>query len=67
MYYYLVEPQRIHDGEVFLERLANLTTDLGIAGEMVVPSPAKPIAQLIDIGLTKGYTTLVCVGSDHFI
>ncbi|MBI4175307.1 hypothetical protein HY523_01680 [Candidatus Berkelbacteria bacterium] len=67
MYYYLVEPQRQRSGEIFLERLASLTTDLGIAGEIVVPSPVKPIDQLIDIGLTKGYTTLVVVGTDRFL
>lgn len=67
MYYYLIEQMKEREGNAFREKLANLTTDYGIAGEMVMLSPVKPIEMLIEIGVNKGYTTLVAVGSDKHI
>lgn len=67
MYYYILETLKERAGQRFRERLTDQTTDVGIAGEMVVVSPLKPIDDLVEIGLKKGYNTVVAVGSDAHI
>lgn len=66
MYYYILEPQKEKTSR-FAERLGDQLTDLGIAGEMVTVSALKTIDDLLGIGITKGYATLVAVGSDRHI
>lgn len=68
MYYYILEqPRGGAQSSKFRERLADLATDYGIAGEMVTQSALKSIDELIELGVTKGYTTVVAVGSDQHI
>lgn len=67
MYYYVAELDRAATGRRFNERLADLLTDTGIAGEMVTQSALKTTDDLLKIGLQKGYSTVVAVGSDHHI
>ena len=67
MYYYILEAQPPRSSQRFRERLTDLATDVGIAGEMVVQSALKTVSDLIDVGVKKGYTTIVAVGSDAHI
>ena len=67
MYYYVLEGQSARKGQRFRERLTDLATDVGIAGEMVVQSSLKSVSDLLDVGIRKGYTTMVAVGSDAHI
>lgn len=67
MYYYVVEQDRASSGRRFHERLADQLTDAGIAGEMVTQSALKTTDDLLKIGLQKGYSTVVAVGSDRHV
>lgn len=67
MYYYVLEQLAPRPAQRFRERLTDLATDLGIAGEMVMTSSLKSTDDLIDVGVRKGYTTMVAVGSDGHI
>lgn len=67
MYYYILEQTLEQKNKRFRERLTDWTTDLGIAGEMVTVSSLKSIDELLAIGLRKGYTTIVAVGSDGHV
>lgn len=67
MYYYILEQPRGRTRPLSGERLTDLCTDYGIAGEMVTVSPLKTIDELLEIGCKKGYTTMVAVGSDGHI
>lgn len=63
MYYYIFDPPQ---GAKEYERVAQvkeLLSSLGIAGEMVSPSPGKSISQLVDLAITKRYSTVIAVGS----
>ena len=66
MYYYIFEPIKNRYDRAFQERLKRTINTLGIAGETVVPTPARTIDELVEIGLTKGYSTIVGAGSDLF-
>lgn len=66
MYYYIFEPVKNRHDRSFQERLKRIINTLGIAGETVVPTPARTIDELVEIGLTKGYSTIVGAGSDLF-
>ena len=67
MYYYVLEQQPARTAQRFREHLTDLATDQGIAGEMVTQSSLKGVSELIDLGIKKGYTTIVAVGSDAHI
>ena len=63
MYYYIVEPPR---GKLVSrnEKIKDILGDLGIAGETVSPSAARTIEELTHLGVIKGYSTIVAVGSE---
>lgn len=67
MYYYLLEQSPRLALPRFRDQLIDMLTDQGIAGEMVTQSSLKTIDELLDIGVRKGYTTIVAVGSDGHI
>jgi diacylglycerol kinase family enzyme len=67
MYYYVLEQQPARAMQRFREQLTDLATDQGIAGEMVTQSSLKGVEDLIELGVKKGYTTIVAVGSDRHI
>lgn len=67
MYYYLLEQRPSERLKRTNDRLSDQLTDTGIAGEMVSQSALKTIPDLLDIGLEKGYSTIVAVGSDRHI
>lgn len=67
MYYYIFEPVKQSYQRKLQEKVKRLVLNLGISGEIVSSSPARTINDLVDIALTKGFTTVVCVGNDLFI
>jgi diacylglycerol kinase family enzyme len=67
MYYYILESPANRAVRTQYQRLRDLLTNLGIGGEMVVASPARTPAELTEIGLEKGYSTIVAVGADGHI
>lgn len=65
MYYYIMETagKKISDQEKIKDILGNL----GIAGETVSPSPARTIEELASLGIVKGYSTIVAIGSEKIV
>jgi len=66
MYYYIMEPAG-KKNSVWQEKVKDILGDLGIAGETVVPSSARTIEELTTLGLVKGYSTIVAVGSEKIV
>lgn len=66
MYYYIMEPAGRKE-LVWQERVKSILGDLGIAGETVTPSPARTIEELAALGVVKGYSTIVAVGSENIV
>ena len=54
-------------GLLWQEKIKNTLGDLGIAGETVVPTPARTIEELTNLGIIKGYSTIVAVGSEKLV
>ncbi|OGD60853.1 hypothetical protein A3A71_02995 [Candidatus Berkelbacteria bacterium RIFCSPLOWO2_01_FULL_50_28] len=67
MYYYILESPDSRGVRQTYQRLRDILTNLGIAGEMVASSPARTPEELAAMGLEKSYSTIVAVGGDHFI
>jgi len=66
MYYYIMEPAG-GKAVAWQERVKTILGDLGIAGETVTPSPARTIEELASLGVVKGYSTIVAVGSEKLV
>jgi len=49
------------------EKIKDILGDLGIAGETVSPTPARTIEELASLGIMKGYSTIVAVGSEKVV
>jgi diacylglycerol kinase family enzyme len=67
MYYYIFEPPR--EPKEY-ERTANIKeylSKLGIAGEMVSPTPGKTVEDLIGQAVRKRYSTIIAVGGIEFV
>jgi diacylglycerol kinase family enzyme len=67
MYYYIFEPPQ---GPKEFERTAQIKSylsELGIAGEMAAPQPGKTVEDLVQVALSKRYSTVVAVGGMEFI
>ncbi|HSX42341.1 MAG TPA: diacylglycerol kinase family protein [Candidatus Saccharimonadales bacterium] len=67
MYYYVLESPSTRGVRQNYQRLRDILTHLGIAGEIVTSSPARTPAEQAYIGTTKGYSTIVAVGGDAHI
>lgn len=67
MYYYIMEPPASRAVRQTYQKLRDLLTNLGIAGEMMAASPARTPEELAMMGLEKGYGTIVAVGGDTFV
>jgi diacylglycerol kinase family enzyme len=67
MYYYVLESPSSRGVRQNYQRLRDVLTHLGIAGEIVTSSPARSPAEQAYIGTTKGYSTIVAVGGDAHI
>jgi len=67
MYYYVFEqPKTSADRKAHTKVRENLE-DLGIVGEITNASPARSAEELTDMGLRKGASTIIAVGSDRHI
>lgn len=66
MYFYIFENSKANREKKIQEKAKQIIAELGISGENVTPNPARSIDELIDIGLTKGFSTFVGIGSDIF-
>lgn len=66
MYYYIIEPSY---GKSInrQEKIKDILGNLGIAGETVSPSAARTIEELTHLGVVKGYSTIVAVGSETLV
>lgn len=67
MYYYLFEPTNQSSIKRWQARLKEKLINGGIGGEFISPSPARTIDELMLMGLDKGYSTTVAIGSDLFV
>jgi diacylglycerol kinase family enzyme len=67
MYYYILESPSNRAIRQTYQRLRDILTNLGIAGEMVASSPARAPEELAAMGIEKGYSTIVAVGGDYHI
>lgn len=67
MYYYIFEQAQNTNQKRLSKKIKELCGDTGIAGETVSPSPARTIDELAAIGTSKGYSTVVAVGTDIFL
>jgi hypothetical protein len=67
MYYYILESPQNRAIRQSYQKLRDILTHLGIAGEIVAASPARTPLELADMGVNKGYSTIVAVGGDQHI
>ncbi len=67
MYYYVLESPSSRAIRQTYQKLRDILTNLGIAGEMVTASPARTPTELTQMGVSKGYSTIVAVGGDDHI
>lgn len=65
MYYYIFESAKSSKTRSLYEKIRSYIVEYGIGGEIAVASPARTAEELTQMGLEKGYTTFVAVGSDH--
>ncbi len=64
MYYYVIEPGKGAAFRSRIEKIKMILVDFGISGEIVTASPARTSRELVEIGLAKGYSTIVAVGDE---
>lgn len=67
MYYYLMEQPKTKYMIRTQEIIRDTLRDFGITGETVTVSPARTTEELVEMGLSKKYSTIVAVGSDKHI
>lgn len=66
MYYYIFDIKRCKK-RAFIESIKSTILELGISGEYNYISPAQSAEELVEIGLRRGYSTIVAVGSDDLV
>lgn len=66
MYYYIFDIKRCKK-RVFIEAVKNTLSELGITGEYNYILPTQSAEQLAEMGLKRGYSTIIAVGSDDII
>lgn len=64
MYYYIFDIKKCKKRSQ-VENIKNYLSDLGISGEYTYPSGAQTVKELVDLGLSKQYTTIVAIGGDE--
>jgi hypothetical protein len=67
MYYYILEQQKNKAQESLVNKIIATIEDLQIMGEAVKSNPVQKPDELAEIGLSKGYNTVVAIGSDSII
>lgn len=64
MYYYIFDIKKCKKRSQ-VENIKNYLGILGISGEFTYPSAAQSVKELVDLGLSKQYTTIVAIGDDE--
>jgi diacylglycerol kinase family enzyme len=64
MYYYIVEPLTTQAEKRKIEEIKAILSQLGIAGEFAVASPARTVEEHMQLAIKKGFSTVVGIGSD---
>jgi hypothetical protein len=67
MYYYIAESVTTQAERRRLDDIKALLSQLGIAGEFAVASPSRSIEDHLELAFSKGFTTIVGIGSDALI
>lgn len=67
MYYYVLEQVHSSTDRKLHEKIKFLLSDLGISGDFCTASPARSAEELVDMGLRRGVSTIVAVGSERHI
>ena len=66
MYYYIFDVKRCKK-RATIETIKSALLELGISGEYNYISNAQTAEQLVDLGLARGYSTIVGIGGDDLI
>lgn len=64
MYYYIFDIKKCKKRSQ-VESIKEYLGTLGISGEFTYPSAAQSVEELVYLGLSKQYTTIVAIGSDE--
>ena len=64
MYYYIAEPITTKAEKKKIEDIQSILSQLGIAGEFAIASPARSVEENLELAFKKGFTTIVGIGSD---
>jgi hypothetical protein len=63
MYYYIFDIKKCKKRSQ-VENIKEYLSTLGISGEFTYPSAAQSVEELVHLGLSKQYTTIVAIGGD---
>ena len=66
MYYYIFDIKKCKK-RTFIEAIKNTLSELGISGEYNYILPSQSAEELVEVGLKRGYSTIIAVGSDDLI
>lgn len=64
MYYYIFDVKKCKK-RAQIEEIKNHLSVLGISGEYVYPTSAQTVEELVDLGISKKYNTIVGIGDDE--
>ncbi len=64
MYYYIFDLKKCRKNSQVAD-IKNYLAGLGISGEFTYPSAAATVEELVDLGLSKKYNTIVGIGGDE--
>lgn len=64
MYYYIFDIKRFKKNSA-IQEIRNYLSVLGISGEFTYPSAAYTTEELVQLGLSKKYNTIVVIGGDE--
>ncbi len=64
MYYYIFDLKKCRKHSQVAD-IKNYLSSLGISGEFTYPSAAATVEELVDLGLSKKYNTIVGIGGDE--
>jgi len=64
MYYYIFDIKKFKKSSQ-VENIKNYLSVLGISGEFTYPTAAQSVEELVDLGLSKQYSTIVSIGGDE--
>jgi diacylglycerol kinase family enzyme len=64
MYYYIFDAKKCKK-RTQVEEIKNYLSVLGISGEYTYPTNAQSVEELVDLGISKRYNTIVGIGDDE--